>query len=274
MKQFPSLEKLDTGIFYILELASSLSVLLLAFGLIASVANVLTQGAVLTNHPWAQEAYAWTQAVAIDASVAGVIIRTFQYRKEGQNIKMWLYASLSCLLLFTAAIVSNIESIQQTLNIALSAAYGHVFVPVEVLIWARSCAVILLIIAHAVKHIDLSEKDTSPIPLDEEHIARMVSVPGGCVQCAHATAEAQPLQAINCNLVDTKEPGVPVEEETVKLLPKPSLAEMKKQEAEINKEKVSEYLALHPQAKASEIAKALSLSLPTVRKHLKHTKGK
>ena len=32
MKQFPSIEKLDTGILYILELASSVSVILLADG--------------------------------------------------------------------------------------------------------------------------------------------------------------------------------------------------------------------------------------------------
>lgn len=32
MKQFPSIEKLDTAILYTLELASSLSILLLAFG--------------------------------------------------------------------------------------------------------------------------------------------------------------------------------------------------------------------------------------------------
>ena len=36
MKQFTTIEKLDTGILYLLELASSLSVLLLAFGLMAS----------------------------------------------------------------------------------------------------------------------------------------------------------------------------------------------------------------------------------------------
>lgn len=41
MIQFTSIEKLDTGILYALELASSVRVLLLAFGLIASMANVL-----------------------------------------------------------------------------------------------------------------------------------------------------------------------------------------------------------------------------------------
>ena len=71
MKQFATTEKLDTGILYLLELASSLSVLLLAFGLIASMANVLTKGSVLTDNFFMQRVWAWTQCIAIDASVAG-----------------------------------------------------------------------------------------------------------------------------------------------------------------------------------------------------------
>jgi len=47
MKQFTSIEKLDTDSLYALELASSVSVLLLAFGLIASMANDLTNGSSL-----------------------------------------------------------------------------------------------------------------------------------------------------------------------------------------------------------------------------------
>src|SRR5713101_1697682 len=153
MKQFTTIEKLDTAILYILELASSLSVLLLAFGLIASMANVLTKGAVLTDHLWMQQVWAWTQCIAIDASVAGTIIRTFRYHAEGEAVKTWLYGLLSVLLLFTAAIVSNIEAVQQTLNIALDQAYIHVFVPVEALIWIRSIAIVLLIVAHALRHV-------------------------------------------------------------------------------------------------------------------------
>jgi len=120
MKQFSSIEKLDRSILYTLELASSISVLLLAFGLIASMANVLTKGAVLTDHIWMQRIWAWTQCIAIDASVAGTIIRTFRFYYEGEKVKTWLYGLLSVLLLFTAAIVSNIEAVQQTLNVTLA----------------------------------------------------------------------------------------------------------------------------------------------------------
>src|SRR5436189_1104329 len=162
MKQFSTIEKLDTGILYLLELASSLSVLLLAFGLIASMANVLTKGSVLTDNLFMQRVWAWTQCIAIDASVAGTIIRTFRYQQEAERIKYILYGFLSVLLLFTAAIVSNIESVQQTLNIALDAAYSHVFVPVEALIWIRSIAIVLLIVAHALRHVHTIEPMVAP----------------------------------------------------------------------------------------------------------------
>src|SRR5438270_9648858 len=162
MKQFTSIEKLDTGILYSLELASSVSVLLLAFGLIASMANVLTKGSVLTDHQWMQQIWAWTQCIAIDASVAGTIIRAFRYHQQGERVKTWLYGLLSVLLLFTAAIVLNIESVQQTLNLTLDAAYIHVFVPVEALIWIRSVAIVLLIVAHALRHVQSTKPENVP----------------------------------------------------------------------------------------------------------------
>lgn len=58
---------------------------------------------------------------------------------------------------FTAAIVSNLESVQQTLNITLEKAYIHVFVPVEALIWVRSIAIVILIVSHALKHIEINK---------------------------------------------------------------------------------------------------------------------
>src|SRR5258708_7730262 len=103
MKQFSSIEKLDQSILYALELASSVSILLLAFGLIASMANVLTKGAVLSDNIAMQRIWAITQCCGIDASLAGTIIRTFQYHAQGERVKMLLYAFLSILLLFTAA---------------------------------------------------------------------------------------------------------------------------------------------------------------------------
>src|SRR5215831_1057078 len=177
MKQFASIEKLDTAILYALELTSSLSVLLLAFGLIASMANVLTKGSVLTDNLFMQRVWAWTQCIAIDASVAGTIIRTFRYHVEGERVKTWLYGLLSALLLFTAAIVLNIESVQQTLNLTLDAAYIHVFVPVEVLIWIRSVAIVLLIVAHAMRHVSATKTEEQTPTQPAEQPASIVLTP-------------------------------------------------------------------------------------------------
>ena len=35
-----------------------------------------------------QRIWAWTQCIAIDASVAGTIIRTFRYSAEGEKVKI------------------------------------------------------------------------------------------------------------------------------------------------------------------------------------------
>src|SRR6266699_946404 len=177
MKQFQSIEKIDTAILYSLELASSLSVLLLAFGLIASMANVLTKGSVLTDNLIMQHVWAWTQCIAIDASVAGTIIRTFRYHAEGERVKTWLSGLLSALLLFTAAIVINIESVQQTLNIALDQAYAHVFLPVEALIWIRSIAIVLLIVAHALRHVQHEPDQTAPVAASAPQPVPLVLTP-------------------------------------------------------------------------------------------------
>jgi hypothetical protein len=177
MKQFRSIEKIDTAILYTLELTSSISVLLLAFGLIASMANVLTQGSVLTDNLVMQRIWAWAQCIAIDASVAGTILRTFRYYAQRERVKCILHGSLSVLLLFTAAIVSNIESVQQTLSLTLDAAYGHVFLPVEVLIWVRSLVIVLLIVAHAMRHVQSEPAHTTPTQVSAQQPPSFVLTP-------------------------------------------------------------------------------------------------
>jgi hypothetical protein len=99
--------------------------------------------------------------------VVGTIIRTFRYHNEGERVKTWLYGLLSVLLLFTAAIVLNIESVQQTLNLTLNAAYLHLFVPVEALIWIRSFAIVLLIVAHAMRHVEVKKQTQQESPASQ-----------------------------------------------------------------------------------------------------------
>ena len=144
MKQFSSIQKIDTAILYALELISSISVLLLALGLIASMANVLTKGSVLTDNLLMQRIWARIQCIAIDASVVDAIIRPFQSHQQGEWLKFWLSALLSTWLLFTAALCQIMESVQQTLDLSLGQTCLHVCIPVELLTWIRSTSIVLL----------------------------------------------------------------------------------------------------------------------------------
>lgn len=275
MKQFTSIEKIDTGILYALELTSGISVLLLAFGLIASMANVLTKGSVLTDNLFMQRVWAWTQCIAIDASVAGTIIRTFRYYARHERVKYMLYGFLSVLLLFTAAIVSNIESVQQTLNIALDAAYVHVFIPVEALIWIRSIAIVLLIVAHALRHVHLEPEQPAPAAASAPQLAPLVLTPELVDELRAALAQVT----------------VSEEQETPQALPSPqgerwtsngehqmNIAQEapatcdQEQEAN-NYERVKAYLAEHPEAKVRDVAKALTISVSTANKWMIRIRG-
>jgi hypothetical protein len=263
MKQFASIEKLDRSILYALELASSISVLLLAFGLIASMANVLTKGAVLTDHLWMQQVWAWTQCIAIDASVAGTIIRTFRFYHEGEQVKTWLYGLLSMLLLFTAAIVSNIEAVQQTLNITLHNAYLHVFVPVEALIWIRSIAIVLLIVAHAMCHVQIAKPQEEtmvappqvraqqpPFVLTLEMVHQLRELFMQTTVAEEVRQEALP-ESKNEKAGEQMQVSTPGD---------------KAQQNVDNYERVKSYLADHPKATLHEIAGALTISVTTANK--------
>ncbi len=259
MKQFKSIETLDTGILYTLELAASISVLLLAFGLIASMANVLTKGAVLTAHQWMQQIWAWTQCIAIDASVAGTIIRTFRYRAAGETIKALLYALLSALLLFTAAIVSNIEAIQQTLNVTLDNAYLHVFVPVEALIWIRSIAIVLLIVAHAMRHVQIDKMTPgSGVPADPITQKQKLSLKTTVSEDNQAEQQTLALPQAKAD-----SPALPT---ATKRPSNPS------RKVSTNHERVKAYMGTHQNVSVRDVAKALNIGVSTANKWMQKVK--
>lgn len=153
MKRFATIVWLDNAILYSLELVASVSVLFLAVGLIASVANVLTGGEVISSSEIGKQFYAWSQAIGIDASIPGVIMRLVIYGKQKEWFRCGVYTVLSVLVLFTAFNISNVESMTQTLNTPLTDGYAHSLVSLDVLVTIRSLTVILLIVSHARKHL-------------------------------------------------------------------------------------------------------------------------
>src|SRR5207245_11666356 len=55
--------------------------------------------------------------------------------------------------------------VQQPFNLPLEKAYLHVFIPVEALIWIRSIAIVLLIVAHAMRHVRIEKKEHPHLPV-------------------------------------------------------------------------------------------------------------
>jgi len=236
------------------------SILLLAFGLIASMANVLTKGAVLSDNIIMQRVWAITQCCGIDASLAGTIIRTFQYHAQGERVKMFLYAFLSVLLLFTAAIVLNIESVQQALNLTLHAAYLHVFVPIEALIWIRSIAIVLLIVAHALRHVQIVRpQEEPPAPAQVIEQPQFVLTPEMIDQLRQLLMPTTVEEEVHQQVLPS-----PKETQTETIPPEDARNEEK---LEVNnRERVKSYLAEHPRATLHEIAGALTISVTTANK--------
>ncbi len=233
MKRFASIEWLDNAILYSLELVASVSVLFLAVGLIASVANVLTGGEVISSSEIGKQFYAWSQAIGIDASIPGVIMRLVIYGKQKEWFRCGVYTVLSVLVLFTAFNISNVESMTQTLNTPLVDGYAHSLVSLDVLVTIRSLTVILLIVSHALKHLHTDATPTVKVvkpkgvqPTSQSH-----------TQPVHPV-QAQPLQPA------PKEP-TPIHK---------------------NYDRVKEYLADHPNASAREVGRALGLSATSAAK--------
>ena len=291
MESFPFIEKLDRSILFAFELVSSISILLLAFGLIASMANVLTKGDVLTNNETMQQIWAWTQCIAIDASVAGSIIRTVSYFYRSDKLKGSLYALLSALLLFTAAIVSNIESVQQTLNVTLDTAYLHVHIPVELLIWIRSVAIVLLIVCHSMQHVHLKqinrsedERPKQPQTIKTPHI----------VKTAQLLENFRTLLLVQTTISEEKQDQQEndgeieqIQDTLQKLLAihqtqevSPSLPSATrrapqtktKRKASINYDRVKTYLRDHQNATVRDVAKAVGVSISTASKYTRRVK--
>lgn len=244
MQQFTSIQKIDSAILYGLEIASSISVVLLSIGVVASMSNTLTNGWLLGSNISISRTWIISQTIAMDTGLIVSIVRSFTLAKNKHWLQCSLYALLSILLLSTTAIVSNIESIQQTLGITLEKAYTYSPIPLVWLVSMRSLCVILLIVAHAMKYIsaDSSPSETPPVA------ATPIEQPGQHEQKIEITEE---------------------ENEQPKALPAPK----KRTSSGDNLERVRAYMAEHEDATAREVSKALTMSISTANKWMRQVKA-
>jgi len=240
MQQFTSIQKIDSAILYGLEIASSISVVLLSVGVVASMSNTLRDGWLLGSNIGISRTRIISQTIAMDTGLIVSIVRSFTLAKNKHWLQCSLYALLSILLLSTTAIVSNIESIQQTLGITLEKAYTYSPIPLAWLVSMRSLCVILLIVAHAMKYVsaDSSPSETSPM------VATPIEQP------------SQPEQEIEITEEKRERP---------KALPAPK----KRTATGNNLERVRVYMAEHEGASVRQVAKDLTLGISTANKWMR-----
>jgi hypothetical protein len=248
MQQFTSIQKIDSAILYGLEIASSISVVLLSVGVVASMSNTLTDGWLLGSNISISRTWIISQTIAMDTGLIVSIVRSFTLARSKHWLQCSLYTLLSILLLSTTAIVSNIESIQQTLGITLEKAYTYSPIPLVWLVSMRSLCVILLIVAHAMKYVSADSSPNETVPMA-------------------ATPIEQPNKPEKEIEVTEEKPAKP------KALPAP-----KNQAAtNDNRERVEAYIAEHKdddkKPTVREVAKALGMSISTANKWMRHAGG-
>ena len=105
LKSFASLGWYDACIEFLFKLAAKTSEPLLAIGIVYSAADVLSRGHLGYGNQGIQNAWAITQALAIESSGGVVLVYGLQSLKEKDTIKAWLYLPLSALLAICGGIM-------------------------------------------------------------------------------------------------------------------------------------------------------------------------
>jgi len=93
-----SLEWYELALTVLFSFVAKTSEVLLAFGLIITTTNFLTDGSIMTAHPGLSTAWAWAQSISLDSSLAVCLSYTFQYVRQKDWIKGGLYGLLTLLL--------------------------------------------------------------------------------------------------------------------------------------------------------------------------------
>jgi hypothetical protein len=165
-QSFVSLIWLDGTINFIFRLVAKTSELLLAIGIIISAADFLTDGRLMHNNLVLSDAWAWTQAIAIESSSGVVLMYALQAFKEKDKIKGWLYLILATLLALVGGVMLLTQIILSTTGINL-VTQGALWFIVGIAI-ARTVVSIAYVVMCRIKHIRFSgliaETDSTPAP--------------------------------------------------------------------------------------------------------------
>ena len=113
-QHFLALDWYDSLIEFLFRFVAKTSEPLLAAGLVISAADFLTSGALMRDNQAFSMAWAWTQALAIEASSGVVFVYALHSFSQQDQLKAWLYLVLSLLLALTGGAMLLFQLIANT----------------------------------------------------------------------------------------------------------------------------------------------------------------
>jgi hypothetical protein len=156
-QHFTNLSWYDGLIELLFRFVAKTSEPLLAAGLVISAADFLTSGALMRNNAALSMAWAWTQAIAIEASSGVVFVYALQSFKQQDQIKAWLYLVLSILLALTGGAMLLFQLVANTTGMQERMLPGSVFYGLAVLRVLVSVSYVYLCRAKTIRFTDLAD---------------------------------------------------------------------------------------------------------------------
>ncbi len=166
IKKFTSLGWYDEVIEFLFRFVAKTSEPLLALGLVISAADFLSKGVLMQANQELTMAWAWTQAIAIEASSGVVFVYALQSFKQQDKVKAWLYLVLSVLLAITGGAMLLFQLIATTTGLQEANLSPAVFYSMAALRVLVSVSYVYLCRAKHIRFTDLSD-ETSPTISDE-----------------------------------------------------------------------------------------------------------
>jgi hypothetical protein len=284
-QQFTTLGWYDGLIEFVFRFVAKTSEPLLAAGLVISAADFLTSGALMRNNAAFSMAWAWTQAIAIEASSGVVFVYALQSFRQQDKVKAWLYLVLSILLALTGGAMLLFQLIANTTGMQERTLPGGLFYGLAVLRVLVSVSYVYLCRAKTIRFTDLADVSEpqveqavqpAPVPtldlaalldqLDERYSQRMQAIVEQVVTRVqvHVTQEVPlppALPALTQTSTENDQPIYEDEEDEAQPIYLDRFAS--KEHA------IAALLAQKPGATPEEIAQEVGCNVRTVEKWLK-----
>lgn len=162
LRKFGELKWLKDIKNFILELVVQASEILVIIALVLSMVNFLTGGALMKEISWLSDAWAWLQAVAIDAGFGVVLVSFLDNFKKETRVQCFVYFILTVLLGFNAGAVTYIDSLSSASHLAMNDPGVNPF-PLWVLSLTRAVAVVGFLGVSRIHSYDFTKISVGPL---------------------------------------------------------------------------------------------------------------